>query len=241
MSITSKRIVKIDEVAHLIPTKSGATFSQLWQVFYYTRMLKYVSYRHYVSIKRSFNKICTYKNLQELCELGYLKSPQHEVYCATNKVLPVLQEVGYNLELLPSEPVGAGDINELNNTDVFVQAVKSEHFFSLLYPQFKWGTNDSVYLIPDALLVQLDTEEQKYKLTFLEVEAKKPDWENYIEHKRNNYLKLSRDVGFFNYWNRICEVIGLPAPDISTLKFSVQFIGTKTKQFEDGFVFVQNL
>ncbi|RPI19218.1 MAG: hypothetical protein EHM58_02555 [Ignavibacteriae bacterium] len=234
MNIEYKKVIKVDELAHLVPTKAGATFSQLWQVFYYTRMLKYVSYRHYGLIKKSFNKICTYRKLEELCHLGYLHSPQHEVYTASNKVLPILKEAGYVTELLPDEPKGKGNVNEIHNSDEFVNALKLPHFHSLLYPNFG-------YLIPDALLVLQDIENKKYKLTFLEIEAKKPDWNNYIEKKRSNYLQLAHDMTFYNYWTKICSVLNLNVPDQKALKFSVCFIGTIKKDFGKGFTFVEHI
>jgi hypothetical protein len=227
MRVEYKKVVKVDELAHLIPTKAGATFSQLWQIFYYTRMLKYVTYRHYIQIKRSFNKICTYKNLQELCQLGYLKSPQHEVYCATNKVLPILLAAGYITYTLPPEPVGKGDINELNNTEAFINIIKQPYFYTLLYPNFG-------YVIPDALLVLIN--ENKYKLTFIEVEEKKPQWkDNWLEDKRDNYLKLSKDINFYKYWKETACQLDLQCPDIKKLKFSVKFICDIKKDFEYGF------
>ena len=228
MNIEYKKVVKVDELANLIPFKAGATFNQLWQVFYYTRMFKYLTYRHYVQIKRGFNKVCTYKKLTELCKLGYLKSPQKEVYCATDKVLPILKEAGYITEILPAEPIGKGYINELNNTDVFVP-----HFNSLLH--FNFG-----YLIPDALLVQINKENNKYKLTFLEIEAKKENWENYIDKKRDNYLRLSKDSIFYDTWIKTCLLLDLPKPKISDLKFSVCFITKFTKDFGKGFSFIEH-
>lgn len=234
MRVEYKKVIKVDELAHLVPRKAGATFSQLWQIFYYTRMFKYVTYHHYSQIKTSFNKICTYKKLKELCHLGYLKSPQQKVYCATDKVLPILKEAGYETELLPNEPDGKGDVNELNNTDVFVQAIKQPNFCALLYCDFK-------YLKPDALLVQWNKDDKKYKLTFLEIEAKKFDWENYIEKKRDNYFKLAKDIRFYKYWSGICKILKLPQPDISTLKFSVYFVGAIKKDFGKGFNFTEHL
>lgn len=241
MRIEHKKVVKVDELAHLIPTKAGATFSQLWQVFYYTRLLKYVTYDHYIHIKRSFNKICTYKKLQELCRLGYLKSPRHEVYCATDKVLPILKEAGFITETLPAQPTGTGDINEINNTTVFIQALKLEYFYTLLYPQFREMPDSSPYLIPDALLIQKDLENKLYKLTFLEVELKKPDWDNYLENKRDNYLRLAKDINFYHYWASVCPLLGFPPPDVSTLGFSVCFVGNITKDFGEGFRFTTKL
>ncbi|MBS1514086.1 MAG: hypothetical protein JSS63_03575 [Bacteroidetes bacterium] len=233
MKIEYQKIVKVDELSQLVPTKSGATFSQLWQIFYYTRLFKYVSYKHYIQIKSSYNKICTEKKLKALCDLGYLKSPQNDVYCATNKVLPILKEAGFNVELLPNEPVGIGDINELNNTDVFVQALKRKHFYTLLFPNFK-------YLIPDALLVELDKENSKYKLTFLEIEASKPKWNEYLEQKRDNYLRLAKSIDFYQYWIEAAPKIGLTKPYIENFKFNVLFVCETERNFGKGFNFAKN-
>jgi len=231
VKIEQKKIVKVDDLAPLIPFKAGATFSQLWQVFYYTRLFKYVHRRHYPKIKVSYNKICTDRNLRKLCELGYFKSPQKDVYCATNKVFPILEETDeFPVKLLPNETEGIGGINELNNTDVFVKLTKLPHFYTLLYPDFG-------YLIPDALLVQLDSENRKCKLTFIEVEAKKPDWENYIENKKDNYFKLAHDVKAYTYWVDCCSKLNIRIPDISKFRFNVSFYGSIKKEFGIGFSF----
>lgn len=224
MIVEFKKIVKSDELIHLIPVKQGATFSQMWQIFYYTRLFKYIAYDQYSQIKKSFNKICTYRKLEELCTLGYLKSPTHKVYCATNKVLPILREAGYNIDILPAEPVGKGDSNELHNTHVFIQVSKLEHFYTLLYPQFKVTKDVKPFLIPDALAVQIDKNNKKFKLTFLEVEAKKPKWEQYLHNKREKYLQLSRESIFVDYWRTVSVNLGLNHVPLEQLKFNVAFI-----------------
>lgn len=234
MKIEFSKTVKVDELAPLIPFKAGATFSQLWHIFLYTRMFKYISRSHYPKIKSSFNKICTHKNLQKLCEMGYFKNPKQDVYCATNKVIPILKEVGYATELLPQGAVGTGDINELNNTDVFVQATKLKYFKMLLYPQFG-------YLIPDALLFELDHETKKYKLSFLEIEAKKPKWNDYVEKKRDNYIRLSKTIDFYNYWKETAPKMDLPVPVTEKFKFNVIFICSLNKDFGNGFKMVPQI
>ncbi len=235
MKIDFQKTVKIEELAGLVSKRGGTTWASLWQVFYYTRLFKYVHRQHYPQIKIFYNKICTDKNLRKLCELEYFRSPREDVYCATNKVLPILKEAGFNTDLLPSESVGLGDINELNNTDVFVQAVKLPHFETLLYPQFKDRTSGKPYLKPDALLVQKYADKRRYKLTFLEIEAKKPGWQNYVENKRDNYLRLAQDINFYHYWTSVCPLLGLPKPDISSLYFSVCLIGNIAHKFGSGF------
>lgn len=241
VKIEQINIVKVDELAPFIPFKAGATFSQLWQVFYYTRLFKYVHRRHYPKIKVSYNKICTDRNLHKLCELGYFKSPQKDVYCAANKVLPILKKAGFIADILPAEPQGKGDGNELHNTEVFIQAIKLPYFYILLFPQFKQTPDSPPHLIPDALLVQKDDDYRRYKLTFLEVEAKKPGWEHYLEKKRDNYLKLSKDINFYNYWKKTCIQLQLPIPEVAKLKFSVFFVGNIKKNFGNGFQFLHTL
>ncbi|MBZ0201576.1 MAG: hypothetical protein K8I03_01015 [Ignavibacteria bacterium] len=230
MRIEQKKTIKVDELAEFVPRKAGATWSALWQIFYYTRLFKYVHKKHYPKIKKSFDKICTHDKLQKMCSLGYLRSPQRDIYCATDKVLPILRETGFKTEILPSQPIGKGDINELNNTDIFVKLTKLEHFYALVYPNFG-------YIIPDALMIQLDSKSKKYKLTFIEVEAQKPNWSEYVEKKRENYHKLSRDIRVFEYWKNICEKLTIKPPDIKDLSFTVSFYGSIKKDFGIGFTF----
>lgn len=89
-------------------------------------------------------------------------------------------------------------------------------------------------------MVQIDKDHRKYKLTFLEIEAQKPDWESYISLKRDNYLKLARDTQFFDYWSKICPQLELPPPKINELCFSVLFIGKIKKDFGKGFNFIES-
>lgn len=241
MNIEYKKVVKVDELAELVPRKAGATWSSLWQIFYYTRLFKYVHRSHYPKIKVLYNKVCTDRNLHKLCYLGYFHSPQSNIYCATNKVLPILKEAGFITTTLPSFPQGKGDINELHNTEVFIEVVKLPNFFTLLFPQFKITPDSSPYLIPDALLVENDKINQRYKLTFLEIEAKKPDWERYIEKKRVNYIKLAKDINFYNYWKNTCVFLNIPNPTVTNLKFSVCFLGNIKKNFGNGFQFVHKI
>ena len=185
-------------------------------------------------IKPAFNKICTANNLKKLCDLGYFKSPQKDIYCATDKVLPILRETDkFPVDTLPSEAEGKGSINELNNTEVFSRLFKKEEYYTLLYYDFG-------YVIPDALMLQIDKNNRKYKLTFLEIEAQKPDWESYISLKRDNYFKLAKDTQFFDYWTNICTKLELPQPKINELYFSVMFIGKIKKDFGKGFNFIES-
>lgn len=231
----------MDKVKPILQTSAkNRSYKLVWDLFYKTRLLKYVHHEQYTSIRNTFSKVNAEKKLRHLCREGYLEECEKaKVFIATDKVLPVLKELKeYNINLLPkSKPTGKGDINELLNTRAFIQAIKHPDFYTLLYPtEFRESHN----LIPDTLLVLNSKEEKKYKLIFLEVEAKKPNWVNTLVNKRENYLKLSKDYRFYDYWKTTSEKIGLPMCDISKLKFSVNFICTLKKDFGTGFKFSES-
>ncbi|MFA5011166.1 MAG: hypothetical protein WC644_04355 [Ignavibacteria bacterium] len=237
MEISTYRIVKIPELEHLISKKGGGTWRSLYDVFYYTRLFKYVRKSQYTKIKSHLFKVTFDWKLKELCERGYLFSPSEDVYCSTDLAFPILREAGGYQFPLPEEPKGKGDINELNNTEVLIkifrEKTKEETFLTFLYPNFG-------YLIPDALLVELDKKEKKYKLTFIEVEAKKPEWEDVIKKKKQNYLNLATDIQFFVKWTEYCELLNLPKPDIHSIKFTVTIFGNLNIDLGKGFNIVRD-
>jgi hypothetical protein len=217
------------------------SYKLVWDLFYKTRLLKYVHHEQYPTIRKTLNKVSAEWKLKLLCKEGYLEECEKaKVFVATDQILPVLKELKeYNTNLLPQKkPTGKGDINEILNTEAFIQAVKLPDFYTLLYPtEFRESHN----LIPDALMVLKSKEERKYKLIFLEVEAKKPNWIEKLAGKRENYVLLSKDYRFYDYWKTTSERIGLPMPDISQLKFSVYFICSIKENFGNGFHFTQSL
>lgn len=92
-------------------------------------------------------------------------------------------------------------------------------------------------MIPDSLLVQNDTKTRKYKLTFIEVENKKPGWEDYLVSKHENYIRLSKDIIVYKKWCNYCDFLEIEKPKISNFKFSVLFICNKKLDFGKGFRF----
>lgn len=172
----------------IIPINSGGSFKLLYDMLYHISLLKYVRQSQLKIINKRYDKICSIKKLDRLIELGLLENPSMDIYKSTSKTLLLLKENGYQTKTLPKTE-GFGGINELNNTDVFIQAIKLPDFNTLLYPSFD-------YIRPDALLVRGDN--VRYKLEFLEVEYHKPDWNNWLENKRINYLKLAKDREVFS-------------------------------------------
>ncbi|MCX6121922.1 MAG: hypothetical protein NTX44_09915 [Ignavibacteriales bacterium] len=154
------------------------------------------------------------------------------VYVSTPRSLDILKEAGYDTRAVPKNFNGEGGINELNNTEVFIQALKLPDFKALLYPSFD-------YLRPDALLVRAN--DKAYKLEFLEIEASKAGWSDWLESKRINYLKLARDKRVYNYWKEKSYHLDLPVPSINTFKFSVVFVCKLKKDFGQGFNFLSSL
>lgn len=215
-------------------SNKNKSYQLIWDILYYTRLFKYVHRTQYKAIRSRLSLAATKKNLNYLCEKGYLKEVRPNTYCTKDKSITILKTAKYgkNLSLLPPEPVGSGDVNEMNNTAVFLEAIKLKQFYTLLYPNFE-------YLRPDALLVLKD--EQRYKLTFLEIEAKKSKWVEYLETKRDNYLRLAKDETFYKFWHDTAPKLGLPCPSSEHLKFSVQFVCTIHKEFGKGFSFGNKL
>lgn len=215
----------------IIPLSGGGSYKLLWDMLYHIRLLKYVRQSDLKLINPRYSKICAIKKLDKLVEIGWLSNPSSNVYIANDAVLPVLKDNGYLIKTLPKTE-GYGGENELNNTSVFIQALKLPDFLALLYPSFD-------YIRPDALLVRGDN--VRYRLEFLEVEYVKPDWVNWLENKRTNYLKLAQDKKVYGYWKAQANYLNLPIPPINSFRFSVLFIGKIKLDFGAGFNFVESL
>lgn len=224
-----------EEVRPLIPLKSGGSFKLMWELFYTTRLLKYSTPQHLKSTKHTFSKICSKAKLHALCEMGYLENPDGDVFIATNKVMPVIKQVGYITKLLPDKPKGKGGINELKNTDVFVDCLKHPLYKALLFPRFPL---EKPYIVPDALLVL--AKDNKYKLMFLEIESEKPKWKNYLERKKENYKRLAQDSKVFSYWMTTAPLLDLKIPDKNRFCFCVACIG-KIKADWSGWIFGETI
>ena len=217
---------------------TNKTIKATYQMLYDMRMLKYVHKEQFVKIRSTYGRFTSDKKLAYLCEKGWIEERTENVYATADKTLPVLKAQGFNTEILPRNISGKGMINEIQNTECFIQILKIKYFHSLLFPVF--GVQ-KVWLRPDALLVRYDEEDKKYKLTFLEIEAEKTDWHNHIERKREKYLRLAGDIEFYDMWSILARKLGFPQPDISTIKFSVYIIGNIQKKFENGFKFLKEV
>lgn len=217
---------------------TNKSLAATYQMLYDTRMLKYVRKDQFVKIRGAYGRFTSQEKLNVLKERGWIEERMPGVYSTADKTLPVLKAQRKNIEILPKTITGKGMINEIQNTESFIGLMKMKHFKALLYPKFG---EQRVWLKPDALLVLHDTLKKRYRLTFIEVEAKKNDWHNYIEDKKNKYLRLARDIEFYNTWLILAKKLGFPQPEISTLRFSVLIIGKISKDFGTGFTFMENV
>lgn len=232
--------VDIDEIEHKLTLKftrnSWGSFEAIWDMLYDIRMVKYVSREQISQIKKRYDKTCSLKKINHLIELGLLKQTPNKVLITTDYSVDLLGQLGKNVSILPTEIKGDGAINELNNTEVFIQALKLPDFIALLYPRFP---KNNPYLIPDALLVRGTKE--RYKLEFLEVEAGKSNWDSYLEKKRNNYKILANEKRPYTYWTWQCKLLNLPVPKIEDFKFSVSIVGKIINDFGTGFIFMEKI
>ena len=215
---------------------SGGSYANIYQMLYYVALLKYVTQQHLKAIGfHGVEKVATKGKLRTLHELGYIRLANEAlgIYASTSKSLQLLKALGHDLKLLPAVPKGTGA--EIYNTNVLVQAIKLPNYYALLYPQFP---NENPYIIPDALLVL--KEERRYQLNFIEIEAKKPNWEAHLQTKYDGYKRLAKDMAVYNYWKAYSGYLKLPCPSVDKFKFRVMIIGSIKKDWGKGFEFISS-
>jgi len=222
--------------AILKPLAAGASLNDIYRLLYHISLLKYSTAELLKTTHATAFKVATKPKLDKLVSNGFINE-KFNVYTANAQTLEILKMVKINkskvdIELLPNPPKGYGGINELNNSEVFARAIHRDYYYSLLYPNFS-------YVRPDALLVLKQNDE--FRLTFLEIEADKSNWDDWLNRKRYNYLKLSKDIEVYNYWEKISQRLSLPNPGLSDFKFTVTVIGDTKKDWGKGFYFVENL
>jgi len=223
--------------AELQPIAHGSSYDRIFRLLYYVALLKYATQEQVQSINfPGAGKIATKKKFHALRELGYLRSGSQDppIFSCTAKAYQVLKLEKHDLKLLPAIPKGDGA--EIYNTDILIQAIKLPNYYAILYPQFP---QEKPYIIPDALLVL--KEESRYQLNFLEIEAKKPDWDLHLQTKYDGYKRLAKDIQVYNYWKAYSGYLKLPCPPVEQFKFRVIVIGSIQKDWGNGFEFRSEL
>ena len=220
-----------DKIRDIIQLDKGGSYNLAIKLVFYTRLFRYVKRDQYKKIDSKFSVISSKDRLQKFVDIGVLEQ-SNDIYKATEESTELIIDDGFNKLLLPKIVSGFGNINAINNTEVLIQTKFLSDYRHLCYPNFE-------YVIPDALLIR--QQENKIKFQFLEIEAKKPKWEDYLLRKKKNYIKLSKDIRVFNYCLKVCEHLGLTKIKIETFKFSVVFISEIKEDFGNGFMFVNKL
>ena len=232
-----------DDIRKKFKLSNGYSFTRFYELFYQIRVLKYANIEMLKKIRPDDSHVYTQESLAKLEYLGYLKQVNvvdgQEIYIATDNVKPAIESLGISKHLIPFESTGVGEIDALGTASV-VSDILAINFdikkHVILYPEFPDG---DPYIRPDALFVI--REKKRYRLAFLEVEAKKPKWDEHIGKKIVNYKRLSKDSDVYNYWSNKADILGIPVPDINDFKFSVVFIGNITHSNSTGFKFVKNI
>lgn len=220
-----------EKIKDVIQLEKGGSYSLAVELIYYTRLFKYVRKDQYKTINPRFKKISDPDRLAQFVKIGVLEVNDN-VYKATEETTELLADFNYNVKLLPKIPAGYGDINQTSNTEYLIQSISLPHFKHISYPHFS-------YVIPDALLIR--HKETKIKFDFLEIEAKKPNWSDYLLRKKKNYLLLSEDEVVFRYCSNLCDHLKLPKLRIDKFNFTVVFVSQLKYDFGKGFVFIDKL
>jgi hypothetical protein len=241
MTLLADKNVKMDKVVSIIngklkPLASGASMNDVFRLLYHISLLKYSTKDQLEQTHKTAFKVATKPKLAKLVDMGYIDS-DNEVFRANAQTYEILKRIRFgtrktNIELLPRLPKGTGSLNELVNSEYFVEAINLEDYHCLLFPSFG-------YIRPDTLLVR--KREGEYKLTFLEIESSKSNWKDYLSEKRLKYLDVSKDKTVYDYWKNTAPKIDLKVPTEENFKFSVAIVANQIFDFGDGFLSVEKL
>lgn len=214
----------------LLWLKERASWQQIFDLLYTLAQVRYATQKQLQPIN---HRVCTKPNLVKLEALGYLKSIDLVSFHITEKTREILEREGYNTKILQ----GTYRAKDLTHALLITDAILKLNPWSVFYPQFKEPPDyRKEWLKPDACLIfKNDT---NYKIQFLEVEEKKPNWENYLLDKKSKYERLAglSDL-FFVWWKRRAENLGLPMGKIDDFGFSVLVVGGVKKEW-DGWNFI---
>lgn len=221
----------------------GRTWRNIYDLFWTIGILRYVSYGQ---LKSSFpdrvwrSKCATPKILQKLAEREFLNITDEWVLTITKKSLEFLANYSfYNTEIL-SLPSGTGSKESLYNTEVLLKLIQLPDFFAVFYPSFYEHPDDThPFLIPDGALVF--KRNSLIKLIFLEIERKKPNWEEHIRGKRPKYETIASDYRTWDdWWRKWCSKLKLDVCPLEEFCFTVWCIGEFEANWE-GWQFIENL
>ena len=217
--------------------KTIRSYQQFFKLYYYIRLLKYSTQSQLRSIKFSgVSKVATRDIIHQCVKFGHISTAdKNGIVFVPNEVTDqIVKKVNYNdagyIKVFANLPAGTETSNEIKNTEVFIQALKADYFYFILFPDFN-------YVRPDALIILKN--ESMYKLIFVEVETEQSNWQNRLDRMRENYLRLCKDKLVYDFWKQTATLLNLPIPDINDFKFSVKIISSIYNNWGEGFEFKQ--
>jgi len=207
--------------------KKGASWQNIYDVLWHIGTVRYVTSdllkKHYPqSVWRK--KIVTPSKINKLIEQGYLNHGTNDVLMITQKSVDLLDQYSkYNAGIIKL-PSGKGERDTLYNSEILLQVLQLPWFFALFYPSFKYNsTEHQPFLIPDGVLLLRNGE--KAKLIFLEIENKKPKWQQHLQGKQWKYEALAKKETTYEWWCFMCEKLKIKSCTLNDFGFTVWCIG----------------
>lgn len=216
--------------------KGGISFDSIYYGFYLIRLLRYLRPQDFKRLAQiypqfHFEKIFTLPKMRLLVGVGYLQEVRRGVFAAKDSCLSRLNQRGFLTRFLPAFPDGEGRENAMANIDQFIRCLTLPNYYTLLFPNFG-------YIEPDGLLVERFPD-GKFKLSFLEIQKDVSDYK--LEDKKKNYERLAKDIKVYEYWKEVAQILGHTVPTLKDFKFNIKFICSTTRDWGEGFIFVNNI
>ena len=230
--------------ADLEEVKKGATWQNIYDTLWHIGTVRYVTREQ---LKGAFSdrvwckKCVTPKKIQILADRNFINQSDNGALTITAKTTQLLKNYSnYNTDIIKL-PQGKGERDTLYNAETLLQAIKLPNFYALFYPEFyEKPTDRQPFLIPDGALVL--RKEDKAKLIFLEIEKKKPDWENHMKGKKWKYETIAeREETWLEWWKGWCLLLKLNHCSINKFGFNVYCVGEfKDKENWKGWFFTKS-
>lgn len=185
-----------DTYPELVDIVKGSTWKKFFDWLYKAAQLRYTTKDHLNALSKQFG---TPKKLAKLIEAGFLTGVPYSI---APKAKEILKAEGYNTRTLQKDFNGLELKHALKITDAVLEIMAEPYFYAVIYPNF-------TEVIPDACLVFRNS--GLLKVEMLEVEAEKPNWEDYLKEKKRKYEALGTNPDIYEKWWQVkCQQLGLP-------------------------------
>jgi hypothetical protein len=214
---------------------SGLSFAQVARLLWFARQVKYFTREQIKMFPTGFPKYRSKDKIDKLVALGLLEE-NNGIYKTTNEVVELLQTAQLPVEILVSNIEGKGTEENINNTDVFLDCLQREEHNGLFFPDFGYLRPDAVWIVS-----KIENNLLKYRILFLEVEKKKGNWKEYLQNKRDNYIRLASDYQVYAWWEETVKKIKFPLCKPEEFCFSVIAVGKVDFEYEVWFFSMEKI